>query len=52
MIELKVKIIDCAMKLLNLLENCEDDTFVDEIVNSIYDNDVAPLWELEDKLRG
>lgn len=47
---LNAKIIDCAIRLLDMLENCEDDNFVDTIVNAIYENDVAPLWDLEDKL--
>lgn len=48
--ELKAEIINTAMALLNLLEDCNDDDFVDEIVNAVYENDVAPLWDLEDRL--
>ena len=48
--ELKAQIINNAIKLLNQLELCEDDDFVDIIVNSIYENDAAPLWTLEDQL--
>ena len=47
---LKVQIVNEALHLLNLLEQCEDDDFVDIIVNSIYENDVAPLWTLDDEL--
>ena len=47
---LKVQIVSNALQLLNQLAMCEDDDFVDIIVNSIYENDVAPLWELEDRL--
>lgn len=47
---LKAQIINNALQLLNMLEQCEDDDFVDIIVNSIYENDVAPLWTLEDQL--
>lgn len=47
---LKVQIVSNALQLLHQLEQCEDDDFVDIIVNSIYENDVAPLWTLEDQL--
>lgn len=47
---LKVQIVNHAIQLLNMLEQCEDDDFVDIVVNSIYENDVAPLWTLEDQL--
>lgn len=50
MVDLKVSIVKCAMELMNMLDHCEDDDFVDLIVNSIYENDVAPLWDLEDEL--
>lgn len=48
--ELKLKIIGATEALLNLLENCDDDVFVDQIVNVIYENDIATLWELEENL--
>lgn len=48
---IKAKIIDQAIKLLDLLELCEDDTFVDEIANAVYYNDVKALEYMEDELR-
>lgn len=49
--ELKVQAIKAAIRLLNLLTSCDDEEFVDAVVNAIYYNDVEPLWELEDNLR-
>lgn len=46
--ELKLRIIGATEALLNLLENCDDDVFVDQIVSVIYENDIAALWELEE----
>ena len=48
--ELKLRIIGATEALLNLLENCDDDVFVDQIVNAIYENDIAALWSLEEVL--
>lgn len=48
--ELKLRIIGATEALLNLLENCDDDVFIDQIVNVIYENDIATLWELEENL--
>lgn len=48
--ELKLRIIGATEALLNLLENCDDDVFVDQIVNVIYENDIATLWSLEEVL--
>ena len=48
--ELKLKIIGATEALLRLLEDCSDDVFVDQIVNVIYENDVATLWALEEEL--
>ena len=48
--ELKLRIIGATEVLLNLLENCDDDVFVDQIVNVIYENDIAALWSLEEVL--
>ena len=48
--ELKLRIIGATEALLNLLENCDDDVFVDQIVNAIYENDIAALWSLEEIL--
>ena len=49
--ELKAKILNTAITLLEMLE-CyeEDDDLIDTVVNAIYGNDVEPLWELEDRL--
>lgn len=48
--ELKLKIIGATEALLHLLEDCEDYDFVDQIVNVIYENDIAALWSLEEVL--
>lgn len=48
---MKVEIIRCAAHLMDMLNLCEDENFVDEIVNAVYENDVAPLWDLEDRLQ-
>ena len=47
---MKVQIIRNALQLLDQLACCEDDDFVETVVNSIYENDPAPLWTLEDQL--
>ena len=47
---LKVQIIRNALQLLEQLSYCEDDDFIDVVANSIYENDAAPLWTLEDQL--
>ena len=48
MTELKVSIVKYAIELMDMLDHCEDEDFVDLVVNSIYENDVAPLWDIED----
>ena len=47
---IKAKIIDEAIKLLELLEMCDDDEFVSDIVNAIYYNDVKALEYMEEEL--
>ena len=47
---IKAQIIDEAIKLLELLETCDDDEFIDEIVNAIYYNDVKALEYMEEEL--
>lgn len=47
---IKAKIIDQAIKLLDLFEMCEDDSFVEDIVNAVYYNDVKALEYMEDEL--
>ena len=47
---IKAKIIDQAIKLLDALEMCDDDTFVDDVVNAVYYNDVKSLEYMEEKL--
>lgn len=49
---IKEKIIDEAIKLLELFEMCEDDEFVGEIANAVYYNDAKSLEYMEDELRG
>ena len=47
---IKAKIIDEAIKLLELLEMCEDDEFVGDVVNAVYYNDVKALEYMEEEL--
>lgn len=48
--ELKAKIINTADLLMDLLDICRDEEFVEEMVNAIACNDKATLWDWEDKL--
>ena len=48
---IKAKIIDAAVKLLELLEMCEDDEFVNDVANAVYYNDVKALEYMEEELR-
>ena len=48
--ELKQKIINTAILLLNLLEHCDDAELIDYVVNVIWSNDIMALYELEDTL--
>lgn len=47
---MKAKIIDEAIKLLEILEMCEDDEFVNDIANAVYYNDVKALEYMEEEL--
>ena len=44
--ELKAQVINCAIQLLNLLDHCEDDDFVESVVDAVYSNDSMALWEV------
>ena len=46
--ELKQKIINTAILLLNLLEHCDDEELIDYVVNAIWSNDIMALYDLED----
>ena len=48
--DIKEKILRAAHELMNLTGYCEDDDFVETVINAIYNNDVEPLWVLEDRL--
>ena len=48
---LKERILNHAVQLLELLEHCDDDEFIDAVVGAVYGNDVEPLWNLEENLR-
>ena len=48
--ELKQKIINTAILLLNLLEHCDDEELIDYVVNAIWSNDIMALYDLEDTL--
>lgn len=47
---IKAKIIESAIELLELLELCDDDTFVEDIANAVYYNDSKALQYMEDEL--
>ena len=47
---IKAKIIDEAIKLLDALEMCEDDSFVEDVVNAVYYNDTKALEYMEEEL--
>ena len=48
--EVKQKIIDTAVLLLNLLEHCDDEELIDYVVNAIWSNDTMALYDLADAL--
>jgi hypothetical protein len=48
--ELKAKIINTAVSLLNMLEYCGDEELADYVVNAIWNNDTLALYDLEDTL--
>jgi len=48
--KLKFEILEAASLLLNMLDTCEDDEFVDYVVEAVYNNDRMALFELEDVL--
>ena len=48
--ELKQKIINTVILLLNLLEHCDDEELIDYVVNAIWSNDIIALYDLEDTL--
>ena len=47
---IKEKILRTAHELMNMLGYCEDDDFIETVVGAICNNDVEPLWVLEDQL--
>ena len=48
--EIKAKTINTAVLLLHLLEHCDDEEFMDYIVNAVWNNDILALYDLEDAL--
>lgn len=48
--ELKEKIINTAVLLLNLIEHCDDEEFYEYVVSAIWNNDVMALYDLEETL--
>ena len=48
--ELKAKIVNTAVLLLNMLEHCGDEELNDYVVNAIWHNDIMSLYELEDAI--
>lgn len=47
---IKEKIIESAMELLELFVLCDDDNFVDDVANAVYYNDSKALRYMEDEL--
>ena len=45
---LKEQALNCAIQLLNLLDHCDDDDFVESIVDAVYSNDSMALWEISE----
>ena len=50
MTDIKEKILESAMELLELLGLCEDDSFVDDVANAVYYNDSKALQYMENEL--
>ena len=50
MTDLKKSIIDTAHKLILLLDIEEDDSFVEEIINCVYDNDTVTLEVMREQM--
>ena len=48
--ELKQKIIDAAMTLMNLLEHNDDEQFTEIVCEAVYNYDMGMLMDLEDAL--
>lgn len=48
--ELKQKIIDAAMTLMNLLEHNDDEQFTEIVCEAVYNYDMGTLMDLEDAL--
>lgn len=50
MFDIKEKILESAMELLERLKLCEDDSFVEDVVDAIYYNDAKALQYMSDEL--
>lgn len=48
--EVKLKIIDAAMTLMNLLEHYGDEQFAEIVCEAVYNYDMGTLLDLEDTL--
>ena len=46
----KALILNAAYLFMDMLEDCQDDNFVEDVINAISNNDKALLWDLEDEL--
>lgn len=46
--ELKEKIINTAVSLLNMLEYCGDEELADYVLSAVYNFDTMALYELEE----
>ena len=50
MFDIKEKILESAMELMDWLRLCEDDSFVEDVANAIYYNDAKALQYMSDEL--
>lgn len=48
--EVKLRIIDAAMQLMNLLEHYGDEQFAEIVCEAVYNYDMGTLLDLEDTL--
>ena len=48
--ELKEKILNTAILLLNLIEHCDDEEFYDYVISAIWNKDIMALYDLEETL--
>lgn len=47
---IKEAIIDSAMELLELIDMCDDETFVEDVTGAVYYDDIKALRYIRDEL--